>query len=408
MKVLISCLQVSDAGSKGHLHPALEIALALRRRGHEPILLPLPSRMGRADQIQVQTAGVRLAHAPSLPLGVLKTTSELARLAADPNRVHEAYRSFLLAPLEHQYKRVQALIKKLNVDVVVYDLLSWTPAIAARSLGIPEVGFCPGFKLVAPDHLQKLYRRVRAKLKPEIDYFFSRKGVSVEFHYLELLSRNAQLVFGLKTLLKTRLKIPRRTRIVGPLKPSPGRGDNSAPPPKIPAASFGVVCFGSVLDPADFPHVTDKIVRVARSLNLPLMISSRKLISYPGNFASRVTVFPYLPLPRILRQARVLFHHGGANTFSEAFFAGAAQILIPLTTDQPIQAELLRRSGAGFVFEQDFLSETDLCVALRRCLDPLDPIHRKIAQYARDFRCSHGAKAAVHLIEAIGRRRASG
>jgi UDP:flavonoid glycosyltransferase YjiC (YdhE family) len=47
MKIVISSLQVSHSGSKGHLHPAIEIGLELKQRGHQVAILPLPSCLWR-------------------------------------------------------------------------------------------------------------------------------------------------------------------------------------------------------------------------------------------------------------------------------------------------------------------------------------------------------------------------
>ncbi len=396
MKILFCSLQVSESGSKGHLHPAVELALESKRRGHEVFILPLPSPLGLEDRDQLAHAQIKYLAPPSLPAGVVKSTDELARLARDPKQVHEAYRSFLVAPLIHQFEQVVAQVRDLKPDIVIYDLLVYAAPLAARKLGIPDIGFCAGLKLIAPDPFQTVYQQLRTKLRPEIDKFLSDQSLGARFHHLELLSDFAQCVFTLPDLVGNFDSRDQKVHLVGPLHPSVDRGDQQ---PKVVKSSEDsvILSFGSVLDPADFMPITLASIEATASLGLSLIIGSRKLSQ--SAMPSHVSVQNYLPLPQLLEGATAFIHHGGANSFSEAIYFGARQVLIPLTTDQPIQAEFLKRSKAGFTLMPNEVTTKTIRTYLTRYRDLSDPIHRSISNLATAFKKHSGAANAITLAE---------
>jgi hypothetical protein len=398
MRVVIASLQVSERASKGHLNPAIELALECQRRGHSVAILPQPSAFGEEDATNLRRLGIRFLAPPPLPAGVLRTAEELAAFAAEPGQTWKAFHSFLIAPLAHQFEGVLAILRDEAPDVTLYDLLGYAAPAAARRLEIPDVGYCAGLKLLAPDALQENYRVYRAALDDEIRAFFSSVEVSARFRHLELLSENGQFVFTSPGLVVGH-RAPPGTRIVGALPVSPERMDVSSP--AVASNFYAVLSFGSVFDPADFPKVTEAIFRATEARGLTLFVGSRRF-SLPGvKLPPHVRAYPELPLPALLRRARAFFHHGGANSFSEALAAGAPQILIPLSTDQPIQGYYLRQSQAGFSFHPKGLTARALLPALDRLLDRDDETHSVIRRIAREFSIENGAVRAIDEVERV-------
>lgn len=397
MRIIISSLQVSEDSSKGHLHPAIELALAIKKRGHEPIILPIPSRLGDEDRRQLQHLNIQFIDPPSLPEGIIKTRDELAKLATNKEEAYKAYHAFLIAPLQYQFKALCLLLKKLQVDIVVYDMLVYGTALAARELQIPDIGYCAGLKLVAPEYLQTFYKQTHEKLKHDIDKFLNQFNIQhTTFHYLELLSSHAQLVFCTHKLVEKLVAPPENTHLVGPLRASEERDTIINFDYKQP--KYAVICFGSVLDPADFPRLTNMMMTISKNLGLKLLISSKKFSESNTKLPDHVKAFPYLPLQKLLSNTAIFIHHGGANTFSEALFHGTPQILIPLTTDQPIQAAILKLANAGFTFSPEDVSEDDLLQACKRYLNPKDAIHQNINTISKEYKNNPGAPLAVDLI----------
>src|SRR4051794_4433672 len=112
-RVLFLSLQVSEAASKGHLNPLIGIAQHVHRQGYEVGWMSLPCGMGAADSAQVHAASVAaILPTPVRAGAVIPSGEELSRLALDPRRVWEAYRSFLLAPVPHLLDEVSAAIRR--------------------------------------------------------------------------------------------------------------------------------------------------------------------------------------------------------------------------------------------------------------------------------------------------------
>lgn len=332
-----------------------------------------------------------------MPPGLPLPPEQLALLAKEPQTTPDAYHSFLVAPLEYQFTQVVERIQAFAPDVLVYDLLVYAAPLAARLLGIPDIGYCAGLKLIAPPALTGIYKAISEKLKPDIEKFLKQHALTAEFHHLELLSTCAQLVFVPQEFMQAP-ELPPRILLAGSLPVSHLRCEPQALPIDMHKLVV-TVCFGSVLDPANYPELMKAILSAAEQFNLHVVISSRQPEKFSGN---DVTLAAYLPLPQLLCQSAIFIHHGGANTFSEALTLGVPQVLIPLTTDQPIQAELLRESGAGVaLYPREVTTET-LKAAFSQLLDASHPVQQKIHHVRRMFAKSNGAKTAAQLVESIG------
>ena len=395
MKILIASLQVSESASKGHLHPAIELALEAKRRGHNPYLLPLPSPLGEDDVEQINRAGIEYIAPPPLPADVIKSPNELTKLAARKDEVWKAYHSFMVAPLIFQYPKVRAILENLRPDALIYDLLVYSAPLAARSLNIPEFGFCAGLKLIAPEPFQKAYHDISNKLASDLSMFLDSIDARPNFKHLELLSNQAQLVFSTDLMIERSDNFPQHTHLVGPIHYSPGRGDIADLKILRAKEKFAVLSFGSVLDPADFPQITAAIIKATGELGLQLFVGSRKLKATEHH----VVVKPYLPIPQLLPHAEVFFHHGGANSFSEALLFGAPQILIPLTTDQPIQGFFLLQAQAGLSLPPSEVNVANLKPLLERLLDKNDAVHARIRKMSHDYRSKRGQEHVIRMVE---------
>jgi MGT family glycosyltransferase len=404
MRILICSLQVSQGASKGHLHPAIETGLELRQRGHSVAILPIPSPLSQADRDQIQRCHFEIIEPPPLPKGLPLSPEELGQLAKNPQTTAEAYHSFLVAPLLYQFESILQKIRDYKPDIIVYDLLVYAAPLAARLLGIPDIGYCAGLKVIAPLALTGIYQSIRQKLSPILDSFLEKYSLTAKFHHLELLSSTYQLVFIPESFIEEKETTnPPNTIFAGSLPISSARCEEQKEYFDYNKRKNIVLCFGSVLDPANYPKITNTIINMANKFNCNLIISSRNPDYFP--ISKHIKIADYLPLPQLLQEAAIFIHHGGANTFSEALTIGVPQILIPLTTDQPIQAEYLRRSEVGIsIYPQD-VTEENIDAAFHRFLDPEDPFHHRIKQVKKIFHESKGAFIAGNLIEQVAKHR---
>lgn len=393
MKILICSLQVSHGSSKGHLHPALEVGIELKHRGHQVALLPLPSSLNQHDLAQVTRCQLELIPPPQLPPGLPLSAAELAHLAKDPATTHRAFHSFLVAPLTYQFEHVLKQIENFAPDLIFYDLLVYAAPLAARLLSIPDMGFCAGLKLIAPATLTSNYEKLAQQLLADVKQFFAKFTIPHYFHNLELLATTKNIVFTPPQFIDSS-SIPVNTALVGSLPISQSRCETDFEIENL--ANFIVLCFGSVLDPADYPELTKQIIATAQLHGLTVVISTQK-----SNFFlhKNVIACPYLPLSQLLKKAKLFIHHGGANTFSESFRLGVAQLIIPLCNDQPIQAALLQKSKAGFAIDPNHVTQEKLNEIFIKFLDQTDPIHQQIKNLQTLFTNCNGAVVTADLIE---------
>jgi UDP:flavonoid glycosyltransferase YjiC (YdhE family) len=207
------------------------------------------------------------------------------------------------------------------------------------------------------------------------------------------------MVFTPREFITNDANLPRDTVLTGSLPISKPRCEDNN---NLPDKPFILLCFGSVLDPANYLDLTNIIIDNAKQLHLTVMMTTK----FPELFNQydHVTTAEYLPLPQLMTNAAIFIHHGGANTFSESLSLGIPQLLIPLTTDQPIQAEYLKQSGAGIaIYPHEFNS--DNCMqAFKSLLDHQNPLHHKRCAIQKIFSESHGERTACDLIEQAAKR----
>jgi zeaxanthin glucosyltransferase len=399
MKILIASLQVSESGSKGHLHPAVELALAAKRKGHEVAILPVPSRLGQEDMFQLQRANIQYIQPPLLPQNIIKTPNELAQLAADSTQVHRAYSSFLLEPIEFQMHGIERVLKEFQPDAILYDLLVYSVPLIGRKLGIPDVGYCAGLKLIAPESLLGTYANVAKKLKNQREKIIRPMTDDAHFHHMELLSKNGQFVFAPENIFESEHSDKFKTIFTGALPISENRSDLKDKSFNLPKEDYIVLSFGSVLDPADFPQVTGAVVNASKSLGLKLIIGSRKMANIK-DLPEHLLVYSYLPISQLITSAKAYIHHGGANSFSEAIRLGAKQILIPLTTDQPIQAFYLKKLGAGISIEPKNVNELSIKKSIVQ-FSSEEAIRSSIDKLRGAYQMSSGATTAISYLEEV-------
>jgi len=84
-------------------------------------------------------------------------------------------------------------------------------------------------------------------------------------------------------------------------------------------------------------EAVDVVIPVGKSFDI------KKLKNIPSN----VHVYPSVPQTEILNTADVFVTHGGMNSVSEALVSGTPMVVIPFTSDQPVNARCVESLGVG-------------------------------------------------------------
>lgn len=402
LRVLIGSLQVSETGSRGHLFPLIGLLQWLVRRGHHVTWLPTPAPLGEDDRRMLEAQGAHLLEPPPLPPGILKDVAELARLAADPETIWQCYDSFMVAPVKHMVDFMRARMRETRPDVVATDGMAYAPAIAARLEGIPQVGLCAGFKILGGKSLEGVYRGRFGPVLERRAELMSSCGLTADFRLFEMVSDAANVVFTVPEVADV-LEIPPRTHAVGPPMPPGERGDEVPFPWDFLDGSRSLVyaAFGSVFTEATLDDIVPPLIEVTGRLGAQLVISSQALARRLPPAASHVRIVPYAPQLAVLARTATFVTHGGANSVTEGLTAGVPLVVIPLSSDQPLQARLVEELGAGIGLRREEVSEDRLAAILGRCLDPGGPVRRRARDLGERHRARDGGRRAAEILEEV-------
>ncbi len=96
-----------------------------------------------------------------------------------------------------------------------------------------------------------------------------------------------------------------------------------------------------------------RAVAASIAIGLPAMLLSTHSDNFPDSLPPQVQTANYLPLNQILRDCRLMVHHGGVGTTSACMAAGIPQIIRPMAYDQFDNASRVERLGAGRWLKRD-------------------------------------------------------
>jgi MGT family glycosyltransferase len=400
-RVLFVSLQVSESASKGHLNPLIGVAQYVRRQGHEVGWMSLPRAMGADDSAQVRAAGATIVSTPALAEAVIPSGQELSRLALDPLRVWEAYRSFLLAPVPQLLDAVCQAIRTFAPDALAIDCMSYAGIIAAHRLEVPYLGVCAGLKILKAGAFRGAYMNDLSPLLPLRQALFERYGMTPEFRLLECLSPFGNVVFTTRDFVGD-LELPPNTYLVGPSTPPGPRGDEPEFPWEKLRRDRRVVyaAFGSVHTKEGLADIITPLREAAALLGAQLVVSSEALAAQGSAPSGEddCLVVPYAPQRQLLERVDAFLTHGGANSVMEALYAGTPLLIVPLSNDQPWQAHLVTRRGVGIHLERGALNADSCAAALARLLPTQSEFRHNLAQVRASYRRHQGAQEAARIL----------
>jgi zeaxanthin glucosyltransferase len=399
MRVLVVSLQVGVGSSKGHINPLVGVVQWLTSDGHQVGWLPLPSAMGEVDMAQIKGLGVEYLQPPPLPVGVVPPQEELAALLADPQRAWEAHSSFLLDPIELLLGGLMQLIDWFRPDVALIDTLAYPGIVAAHRTGLPWVGVCTGLTLLHPPGFSAVYHGDMSRLVPTRAAVFAGHSLAPDFRLFDCPSPEANVVFCTREFVGD-TNPPANTWLVGPSIPPRARGDETDFPfGRLPAdRPLVYASFGSVHSRLDLDDVIGTLATATTALGATLVIGSESVAARAPELPPHVFAVPYAPQLALLERASVFVTHGGANSVMEGLYCGVPLLVVPLAGDQPLQAMLVDRAGAGAVLERERLTAGSVAAALARLLERRGSIHRTVTRIRAAYRANDGARLAARVV----------
>lgn len=359
MKVILVAL-----GSAGDVHPLVGLALALRARGHRPLLAASPvfRHLAAREKIPFEAVGTEEAFAEALHdpdiWHPLKAFGAVARRLILPSMlpVYELIAresgggdTVVAAPVTAFGARLAE--EKLGVPLATVHL---QPVLIRSRSAPPCFGF-PDLLALLPRPLRGVYFRAADRLvidpllAPATNALRRELGLPARRTILQW-AESPRCVIGLfpPWYAEPQPDWPSRTRLAGfPLYD--GGGDDGLPgelgrwleegePPVLFTAGSAMV-------------QGEKFFRV--SVEACLRGGFRGLLltrfpkQLPPSLPAEVRAWDYLPFSRIFPRCAAVVHHGGIGTVAQALAAGIPQLVVPFAHDQPDNACRVRRLGAG-------------------------------------------------------------
>ncbi len=386
-------------GDPGHAFPMVALGRGLAARGHEVTLQTWERWRG-----DIEAEGLRFAPAPEyhvFPNG---------GAGSEPLDFYEA--------VVHATRDTLPLVRELEPEAVVADILTLAPALCAELLEIPWATLIPHVHPHPPDGAPiysigaRLPRSAlgrafwRCATRPvehglergrrDLNSVRERVGLGPLEHVHGGTSRELALVGTFPQLEYPRVW-PSHTHVVGPLMWEPATADVELPPgddPLVLIAPSTAQDHEHRLLGAALRGLADAPVRVLATWN-------RRLPPRPLPVPANARVVEWVSYARTMPRCEVVVCHAGHGTLARALSSGCAVVACPVVGDMSENAARLDWAGAGVRVPRRFISPRPLRLAVERALED-SSIRARARELATWCALHDSADTAAGLIEALG------
>jgi UDP:flavonoid glycosyltransferase YjiC (YdhE family) len=386
-------------GDPGHAFPMIALGRALAARGHDVTL-----QTWERWRAPVEAEGLRFAPAPEysvFPSG------------PEPLDFYEA--------VVHATRDTIPLVHELKPAVVVADILTLAPSLAAERLRTPCATLIPHINPHTEPHFpiysigarlprtpvgralwRRMHRRVQNGLergRVELNRTRSQLDLPLLAHVHGGTSRELALVATFPQLEYPRVW-PEHTHVVGPLIWEPPAEDVELPPGEDPLV---LIAPSTSQDPehrllhAALRGLADAPVRVLATWN-------RRLPSRPLPVPANARVVDWVSYSRTIPHCELVVCHAGHGTLVRALSLGCPVIACPTAGDMNENASRVDWAGAGVRLPRRFTSPRPLRLAVEHALST--PSMRARAQELSQWAHLHDpGETAATLVEKLATNR---
>jgi MGT family glycosyltransferase len=386
-------------GDPGHAFPMIALGRALAARGHEVTL-----QTWRRWREHVEAEGLSFAPAPEY---------QVFPSGPEPLDFYEA--------VVHATTDTLPLVREIQPEAVVADILTLAPALAAEIEHVPCATLIPhvyphgepdfpiyslGARLPRTAAGRAMWRRAEGPVerglqrgRAELNDTRSRLGLPPLAHVHGGISRELALV-GTFPQLEYPRRWPAHVHVVGPLLWEPPAREVELPPGEAPLV---LVAPSTAQDPehrllrAALAGLADAEVRVLATWN-------RRLPPIPLPVPDNAVVVDWVSYARTMPNCEVVVCHAGHGTLARALACGCAVVACPAVGDMNENAARLDWAGAGVRLPRRFVSPRTVRLAVERALGE-PSIRARAQELARWSEAHDGAAAAAQLVEELAATR---
>lgn len=379
-----------------HWHPLVPLAQALASAGHEVAFASTP---GFCPSMEAK--GFR-----TFPIGIDETKEEAQQVGQQLADSTEQPPSF--AVLKYVFAGIRAdrmlpdlldLISDWRPDVLVRDSAELTACVAAECAGIPHVVFqvaapVPWYMRAMSEPLNRLLASVGLSAAVPAD---------ILYRYLMLYPRPL-------SLWNPDIPVPptlHTFRYTGFSQ----SGDESLPDwvSALDERPTVYATLGTVMN-----ERTDLLSAILNGLrgepvNLILTVGRNGSPQDFGPQSPNVHIERYIPQNMLLPLCDLVVTHGGSGTMLDGLSFGLPMVMIPISADQPVNAQICKRLGVARVVTPVGRTEAELAQDIRNATQEVlrDPTYRENAQRLRkEMEDLPGLEYPVSLLETLAAKRA--
>jgi UDP:flavonoid glycosyltransferase YjiC (YdhE family) len=304
-------------------------------------------------------------------------------------------------------------------DVVVHDILTLAPALAAELEGVLTATLIPHLYPVTapgfpPYSVGARLPRTRAgrvfwsgferplekglrQGRDELNETRRRLGLPALERLHGGLSSSLCLVGSFPQLEYPR-DWPPAVHVVGPMLWEPPAPPTASPPPGT--APLVVVAPSTSHDPgqrllrASLEGLRDADVRV-------LAATDRRAASVPIRAGRNARLVNWMSYPEAMRDAALVICHAGHGTVARALERGAPVLAVPHSGDMAENAARVDWAGVGVRLPWRLLSATTLRLAVQRALGEREALAARASELASWAALNDGPTRAAELVEAL-------
>ena len=393
-------VMVASVGWTGHLYPALALSRALRGAGHEVLLESFEDRREVAEEL-----GLRFA-------------------AAEEEIAFGQYAAAGSPDLATAARGLGPLLEDFDPDVVVSDMWTLAPALAAEAAGVARATLIPhpypvrepglplypmgllpartpvgraAWRAAWPAIGTRLPNTRLREVRDELDAVRADLGLPPLADYDGQISGRLALVATFPQLEYPR-SWPASVHVTGPMPFERPHPDVELPPGDEPLV---LVASSTERDPelelarATLDALAEDPVRVVVALN-------RRGATWPGTLPASARAHDWVSYSQLVPLASAVVCHGGHGTIARALADGVPVVVSPHAGDMAENGARVAWFGAGLMVPQRLLGPRGIGAAVRRVLS--DPGFAARAGETADWaRRNDGAATGAALVEELAR-----
>jgi UDP:flavonoid glycosyltransferase YjiC (YdhE family) len=372
----------------GHFHPLVPLAEAAREAGHEIAFAMPPPFQGAVERLGFQW----------LSSGLDESFPEYARFIQERNRLPGRERAMFMR------RGAVTLLGRRTASDLLKICESWRPDVFVRD-GSEYGGYIAGEVLGIPHAAHQaaaFLQWVNSAVAEPLDDLRAKHGLAPgpELRMLErylVLSPFPPSLNGSHEVTCPTLHSYRAV-------PFDRAGDEDVPtwPLPLPGAPLVYATLGTAVNTQT--EILSFFIEALRDENVNLVVTVGR-DGNPDQFGPQpphVRIERYIPQSLLFPRCDLVISHGGSNTVLAALAHGIPQVMVPITADQPDNAERCTAAGVARTVSLAEATATSIREAALAVL--ADPSYRFAAERTRDEMAAlPGTDRVVALLERLAR-----